>query len=52
MLTSTSKFADTRPADSTIVRAHLVEALNLDLLGPDAGHNLGSEHLPEDLGRA
>ena len=52
MLTSTPKFTGATPADSTIVRAHSVEALNLDLIGPDAGHDLASERLPEYLGRA
>ena len=34
------------PADSLEVREHLVEALNLDLIGPGAGHELASERLP------
>ena len=34
------------PATSLEVRERLVEALNLDLIGPGAGHNLASERLP------
>ena len=34
------------PADSFEVRERLVEALNLDLIGPRAGHDLASERLP------
>ena len=34
------------PAASLEVRKRLVEALNLDLIGPGAGHNLASERLP------
>ena len=33
------------PTDSLQVRHHLVEALNLDLIGPSAGHDLASERL-------
>ena len=46
MLTSTPKLDGSTPADSTVVRHRLVEALNLDLIGPGAGHDLASEHLP------
>ena len=34
------------PADSLGVRTRLVEALKLDLVGPWAGHELGTEQLP------
>ena len=34
------------PSDSLEVRDRLVEALNLDLIGPCAGHDLASERLP------
>ena len=34
------------PADSTEVRARLVEALSLDLVGPRPGHDLAEEQLP------
>ena len=34
------------PATSLEVRERLVEALNLDLIGPGAGHDLASERLP------
>src|SRR5262249_3611808 len=34
------------PADSAEVRARLVEALKLDLVGPWAGHALSEERLP------
>ena len=34
------------PADSLEVRERLVQALNLDLIGPGADHNLASERLP------
>ena len=34
------------PATSLEVRQRLVEALNLDLIGPGAGHDLASERLP------
>jgi len=34
------------PATSLEVRERLVEALNLDLIGPHAGHDLESERLP------
>ena len=34
------------PADSPTVRKRLVEALNLDLIGPRAGHELAIERLP------
>ena len=34
------------PATSLEVRDRLVEALNLDLIGPGAGHDLESERLP------
>ena len=34
------------PATSLEVRGRLVEALNLDLIGPGAGHVLASERLP------
>ena len=34
------------PAASLEVRERLVEALNLDLIGPGAGHDLASERLP------
>lgn len=33
-------------ADSLAVRDHLVEALNLDLIGPGANHELAAEQLP------
>ena len=46
MLTSIPKFEGSTPADSTVVRERLVEALNLDLIGPGAGHALASERLP------
>ena len=46
MLTSTPKLDGSTPADSTVVRHRLVEALNLDLIGPGAGHDLASERLP------
>ena len=36
----------TAPATSVEVRERLVQALNLDLIGPGAGHNLASERLP------
>ena len=39
MLTSIPKFEGSTPADSTVVRERLVEALNLDLIGPGAGHD-------------
>lgn len=38
--------AEHAPADSLEVRARLVEALKLDLVGPWAGHELGAEQLP------
>ena len=38
--------ADHAPASSLEVRERLVEALNLDLIGPGAGHDLASERLP------
>ena len=38
--------AERVPADSQEVRACLVEALKLDLVGPWAGHDLGAERLP------
>ena len=38
--------AERAPADSLEVRARLVEALKLDLVGPWAGHELGAEQLP------
>ena len=38
--------AERVPADSQEVRARLVEALKLDLVGPWAGHDLGDERLP------
>ena len=34
------------PQDSPSVRERLVEALNLDLIGPDANHELAAERLP------
>ena len=34
------------PPDSPAVRERLVEALNLDLIGPDANHELVAERLP------
>ncbi len=34
------------PANSVEVRDHLIEALNLDLVGPWAGHALAEERLP------
>ena len=37
---------DAVPATSLEVRERLVEALNLDLIGPGAGHELASERLP------
>ena len=46
MLTSTPKCANATPADSTIARPRLVEVPNLDSIGLDSGHNLGSERLP------
>ena len=36
----------TAPATSVDVRERLVHALNLDLIGPGAGHDLASERLP------
>ncbi|MCY4634631.1 MAG: helicase, partial [Acidobacteria bacterium] len=38
--------AERVPADSQDVRARLVEALKLDLVGPWAGHDLDDERLP------
>ena len=38
--------AESAPADSLEVRSPLVEALKLDLVGPWAGHELGTEQLP------
>ena len=38
--------AENVPADSREVRARLVEALRLDLVGPWAGHELEAEQLP------
>ena len=38
--------APTRPGTSREVRERLVEALDLDLIGPHAGHDLESERLP------
>ena len=38
--------ANRAPADSLEVRARLVEALKLDLVGPWAGHELAAEQLP------
>src|SRR5438034_1955258 len=37
---------NTRPTNSLEVRARLVEALKLDLVGPWAGHALAEERLP------
>ena len=34
------------PADSVEVRSRLVEALQLELVGPPAGHRLAEERLP------
>ena len=38
--------AQNAPTDSPAVRERLVEALNLDLIGPGAGHDLAAEQLP------
>ena len=38
--------ANRAPADSLEVRARLVEALKLDLVGPWEGHELAAEQLP------
>ena len=38
--------AEHSPADSLEVRARLVDAVKLDLVGPWAGHALGAEQLP------
>ena len=46
MLTSVPKLEGSTPAGSTVVRKRFVEALNLDLIGPGAGHELASERLP------
>ena len=39
----------TNPPAPLAVRAQLVDALKLDLVGPCAGHALETEHLPENL---
>ena len=45
-LLMTTRTESTAPADSLEVRARLVEALKLDLVGPWAGHALAEERLP------
>jgi Helicase conserved C-terminal domain len=42
----TTRSVEFAPADSLDVRARLVEALKLDLVGPWAGHALAEERLP------
>jgi hypothetical protein len=37
------------PTTTLVVRAQLIEALNLDLVGPAVGHALADEQLPETL---
>ncbi|MCX7790784.1 MAG: helicase, partial [Chloroflexaceae bacterium] len=39
----------TNPPPTLAIRAQLVEALKLDLVGPSAGHHLAPEQLPETL---
>ena len=45
-MSDTIPAAHNAPAVSVEVRERLVEALNLDLIGPGAGHALASERLP------
>ena len=45
-MTDAAPAAERAPADSPEVRERLVEALNLDLIGPWAGHALADERLP------
>ena len=42
----TTRAEDRAPANSLDVRARLVEALRLDLVGPWAGHAFAEERLP------
>ena len=44
-MTDTSK-SNSLPATSAEVRAYLAQALNLDLIGPSAGHELAAERIP------
>ena len=37
------------PPPTLAVRAQLIEALKLDLVGPSAGHALAAEQLPDTL---
>ena len=46
IVTSSTSSADSAPTTSLGVRQRLVHALNLDLIGPRAGHDLASERLP------